>query len=212
MMTLLATKSVWARLVASTLGVSLAVIPILAQTGSQKQTPEEYADSEGYQVLSGLLARSGISSGRTLVLSPETSSGSQSGAFNACKTIPDDFEFAANDFEKQNRKSWLLAKKFSLSFPYEFLDRTKKKEPLPQVPGEQEFTIPLGDLFVVSAVGFDKSRTHAIAYLALYGNGEGSGGYHLLTKNKYGWGEVDGSPACVWMSFNSTESRAGSYA
>jgi len=38
--------------------------------------------------------------------------------------------------------------------------------------------------------------------LALFDGTEASGGCRLLKKDKYGWGEVNGSPACQFMSCN----------
>ena len=54
----------------------------------------------------------------------------------------------------------------------------------------------------VSAVGFDKTHTHALVYMAHTCGGLcGEGGYHFLERADFGWGEVRlDVKACMWAS------------
>jgi hypothetical protein len=180
---------------------------LCAVSWSQAVKPREYDDSEGYAVLSVLLAqRFSAASNDTLIISPVTSSGSMADSFESCRQIiPDEFQSAARDFKDKNKQKWRLVKKFNLKFEYEFEDQVKKAAPPTPVPGEQEMS-PLTDstVFVVSAVGFDATRTHAIAYVAGFCGVQCAGGaYHLLVKAKDGWKSVQNSPVCKWMADNS---------
>lgn len=188
--------------------VSLFARGAFGQNASRGLAHEQYADSDGYAVLSALLDHERPSKGRILVLAPETSSGIESDSFEACKTVPAEFKSAARDFKKKNQRTLWLARKFILPFEYEFADQFKQEDVLPHLPRDQVPSLATArTIYVVSAVGFDETRTRAIAYLALSDGTEGNGGYRLLKNNKYGWAEVNGSPACQFMSFN----RAGSF-
>lgn len=190
------------------LGAACALCSITllcAVSWSQAAKLREYDDSEGYAVLSVLLAqRFSAASNDTLIISPVTSSGSMADSFESCRQIPDEFQPAARDFEDKNKQKWRLVKKFNLKFEYEFEDQVKKAAPPTPAPGEQEMS-PLTDstVFVVSAVGFDATRTHAIAYVAGFCGVECAGGaYHLLVRAKDGWKSVQNSPVCKWMAEN----------
>jgi hypothetical protein len=156
--------------------------------------------------LSVLLAqRHSAGSKGTLIISPVTSSGSMADSFESCKEIPEEFQPAARDFRDKNKQKWRLVKKFNLKFEYEFEDQVKRAVPPSPVPGEQEMSPPNhSTVSVVSAVGFDPTKTHAIAYVAGFCGVEcGGGGYYLLVKAKDGWKSVRNSPICEWMAENS---------
>jgi hypothetical protein len=92
----------------------------------------------------------------------------------------------------------------NLKFSYKF---TNTGEHTPLAPTQNAKDVPPAlfetPLYQVSAVGFDASRTHAIAYVgALCGPDCSSGSYHLLVKEKEGWKETTGSPVCQLISFN----------
>jgi len=180
-------------------------------SGSQAAKQREYDDAEGYAVLSVLLAHSlSADSNDVLVISPVTSSGIIADSFENCKQIPDEFQPAVRDFKDKNKQKWRLVKKLNLKFEYEFEDQVKKVAPPIPVPGEQEISPPNDSaVFVVSAVGFDSTRTHAIAYVARFCGVEcGGGAYHLLVKAKDGWKSVQNSPVCKWMAENSVGSHS----
>lgn len=188
----------------------LSSITLLCSVGwSQATKPLEYEDSEGYAVLSVLLDQyHWTGSTNVLIIGHVTSSGSMADSFESCKKIPDEFKSAARDFKEKNRQEWRLAKRFNLKLEYQFADEIRKSALPAPVPGEQELLLPPNPVNVVSAVGFDTSRTHAIAYVAAIGGPDSaSGGYHLLVKDGQNWKEVSQSPVCVWMSFNVSDSR-----
>jgi hypothetical protein len=180
---------------------------LCAATWSQTVKPQEYDDSEGYTVLSVLLDQYHWTwSTNVHIMGHVTTSGSMADSFESCKKIPDEFKSAARDFKEKNRQEWHLAKRFKLKLEYEFADELRKSPPPAPVPGEQELTLPPNPVNFVSAVGFDTSRTHAIAYVAAIGGPDGaSGGYHLLVKERQNWKEVSQSPVCVWMSLNADD-------
>jgi hypothetical protein len=177
---------------------------------SQSAKSQEYDDSEGYAVLSVLLDQHHWSgSTNLLVIGHVTSSGSMSGSFESCNKIPDEFKSAARDFKEKNRQEWRLAKRLNLKLNYEFADEMRESALPTPVAGEQELPLPPNPVNVLSAVGFDASRTHAIAYHAAIGGPDSAGGgYHLFVKDKKTWKEVSQSPVCVWMSLNVKDSPA----
>lgn len=179
-----------------------------AQTSSEPGKLAEYADADGYVVLSALLDQYAPPHS-ILIISPETSSEIAAGSFDSCEGIPDEFKVAARDFDERNKRPLRLTKRFQLRTAYNFADSMKRGSPSATSPGEQELPPHLSErmVYVVSAVGFDAARTHAIAYVALFCGAEcGGGGYHLLVKGKSGWKEVEHSPVCFWISYRLDES------
>jgi hypothetical protein len=168
---------------------------------AQTRALPEYSDPEGYAVLSTLLRPNHSPKGPVLVIYPQTSSGTESDAFQSCKNIPAEFKAAAQDFQLRNKHPWKLVSRFNLPFEYEISDPRKKPADPPVLPGEQPLEVPQPPVYFVSAVGFNPTRDHAVAYFAGYGGPEAaSGGYYLLVKNKYGWGVIKASPVCEWMT------------
>ena len=164
-----------------------------------------YDDKEGYAVLSILLDRYNHGS-KDLVLeiSPLTTSGKQMISSLDCAKIPDEFQSAAKDFRERNKTELRLLARFSMEAKYEFFENPDKFLPPQPKPGEQELrSFSTLQLHVVSAVGFDPAKTHAIAYMSFFcGNECGGGGYHFLRKEPKGWKEISDSPACVWTSWD----------
>jgi hypothetical protein len=186
--------------------VLACAVPLFAQTATESPKPADYQDADGYAVLSVLLDHEHSASDHTFEISPITASGAKPDSFQACTgRIPAEFSAAANDFRDKNKQTWRLSKKFSLKFAYKFADLASKRQPLAPTPNAKELPPALFDdrIFEVSAVGFDASRTHAIAYVAVFcGPDCTSAAYHLLVKEKDGWKEFVSSPVCQWMSFN----------
>jgi hypothetical protein len=178
--------------------------PLFAQNGSEK--PADYDDADGYAVLLNLLEPYHPAFGNTLEISSLTSSGVKPDSFESCASrIPAEFTAAANDFKDKNKQNWRLTKKLNAKFSYKFVDLTKKQQPLAPTKNAKDMPPPVFDqaVYQVSAVGFDATRTHAIAYVASFcGPDCSTGGYHLLVKGKDGWKEYVSSPVCESMSFN----------
>ncbi len=189
----------------------LCAVTLFAQKTPDLPKPADYDDADGYAVLSFLLghAHSEVDPSFLLspfLLSPLTASGINADSFQLCSRIPTEFAVAAADFREKNKHNWNLTKKINLKFNYKFTNLAGKHTPLAPTQNAKGSPPPLFEtsVYQVSAVGFDASRTHAIAYVgAVCGPDCDSGSYHLLVKEKDGWRETTGSPVCQWMSFNS---------
>jgi hypothetical protein len=185
--------------------VSCAAV-LFAQTVPESSKAAEYEDADGYAVLSVLLDHEHSLSDHSFQISAITASGMKPDSFESCTgRIPTEFSASVNDFRDKNRQNWRLSKKFNLKFGYKFADLGSKRQPLAPTPNAKELPPALFDdrIFEVSAVGFDTSRTHAIAYVAVFcGPDCTSASYHLLVKEKEGWKEFVSSPVCQWMGFN----------
>jgi hypothetical protein len=163
-----------------------------------------YSDSEGYTILSKLIDQT-VSQSKVpeIDISFVTASEGNFAGSEGCVKVPEDFQPAAKDFHEKNKSRFRLVDKFSLKVKYKLTEKPDVPSPPQAAPGEQqledEFVSRL--FFVVSAVGFDRTKTHAIAYVSAYCGVMCAGGaYHLLTKDKQGWKEIPDSPRCEWMS------------
>jgi hypothetical protein len=180
--------------------------PLFAQNSSPSEKPADYEDADGFAVLAVLLEHYRPELANTLEIASLTASGAKPDSFEACGgKIPAEFAAAAADFRDKNKQNWRLTKKLKLKFIYRLVDLAKKRQPLAPTQNAKELPPPVFEqpVYQVSAVGFDASRTHAIAYVAaVCGPDCSSGAYHLLVKEKDGWKEFASSPVCEWMSFN----------
>ena len=184
-------------------------VPLFAQKTPETTKAVDYDDADGNAVLSILLthAHSDVDPSFLLapfLLSPSTVSGISADSFQSCNRVPAEFAAAADDFRDKNKQSWNLTKKINLKFSYKFTN-TGQRTPLAPTPNTKGVPPPLFEtpVYQVSAVGFDASRTHAIAYVgSLCGPDCRRGSYHLLVKEKAGWKETGGSPVCQLISFN----------
>jgi hypothetical protein len=190
--------------------VLFCAVPLFAQKTPEPPKPAEYDDADGYAVLSTLLSRAHSDADPNFLLSPFqisplTASGINPDSFQTCGSkIPAEFAAAATDFRGRNKQIWTVTKKLNLKFNYKFTNlEGKRTRLLTQNDKDVPPALFETSVYQVSAVGFDPSRTHAIAYVAaVCGPGCASGSYHLLIKGKEGWIETSGSPVCQWMSFN----------
>jgi hypothetical protein len=181
-------------------------VPLFPQTAAQAPPPADYNDPEGYAVLSVLLEHYHSEAENTLQISSLTASGPKPDSFDTCATkLPPEFATAADDYKDKNKQNSRVVKKFNLKFGYKFVDLAKKRQPLAPTNNAKGLPPPLfdHDVYEVSAVGFDASHTHAIAYVSDFcGPDCSSGAYHLLVKEKDGWKEFVSSPVCEWMRSN----------
>jgi len=160
----------------------------------REQKLKTYDDEDGYAVLSILLDEHGASTVAGAIVSPTTSSGGQL----PCYKVPEEFQVALSDFHRQNREPLRLADRLRTKIKYDLADDPPKEMPDP-APGDlQVENLPLLRTRIsVSAVGFDKSRTHAVAYITMLCGSEClSAGYYLLKRERSGWREVKGNPLC----------------
>lgn len=175
----------------------------LPQTAPDIAKPLVYSDREGYAVLSYLIQKRLVGSSKSPIdISLATDRGECPGCAE-CLNVPDEFQSAKKDFREKNKSSMRLANEFSLKVKYTLTDKPDvvtlpRSDPNEQQPDEK--SVPK-TLFSVSAVGFDISKTHAIAYVSAYCGVMCAGGaYYPLIKDKNEWKEVPESPRCKWVS------------
>jgi hypothetical protein len=175
----------------------------ISQTSTVAGKLLTYDDPEGYAVLSQLIDKAVPSKTLEIDISATTSRGEYVGTTEACLKVPDDFSSALEDFRKKNRSTMRLADGFSLKSKYALKDKPDVVTPPRSIPDGQQLDekfVPR-TFFTVSAVGFDESKTRAVAYVGAYCGVMCAGGaYYLLMKGKDGWKEIPDSPKCVWMS------------
>jgi hypothetical protein len=184
-----------------------SAVPLFPQKAPDPPKLADYEDADGYVVLSILLshARSEVDPSFLLapfLLSPSSVSGINADSFQSCNRVPADFAGAAADFRDKNKQSWNLTRKINLKFNYKFTNLAEKHSWIAPTQNAKDIPPTLFEtpVYQVSAVGFDASRTHAIAYVgSACGPDCGSGSYHLLVKEKEAWKETAGSPVCHWM-------------
>jgi|SRR5664279_561195 len=191
-----------------TVGITFGLLCSMLSAHSLPQTSRQdnYADPDGYRILSILLDEP--SKTTTMWIHSMTiprNNSLVSDLLHLCG-VPDAFKSAATDFEKRNRTSFKLMREFTLTPKYELVVKPPEwKDPFP-VPGAGGQEMPhqpfMEDaIIVVSAVGFDKNRSHAIAYTAVFCGGEcGGGRLHFLKRVNALWVEAKVTPACEWMS------------
>ena len=162
-----------------------------------------YGDSEGYAVLSFLLEKATTKAKLSSIdILAVTASKEEWLNTEKCLKVPEEFQSAAKDFGERSKSRMRLTDKFSIKVEHALTEGPDVR-PAPAAPGEQQLEESfVGKVFfTVSAVGFDQTKTHAIAYVSAYcGVMCASGAYHLLTKDKQGWKETQGSPRCEWMA------------
>jgi hypothetical protein len=181
------------------LPITLAVgVLFPQQAGSRTDEKLNYDDSEGYVVLSLLLARDASKTTKMHIYFRTVSSM----PLNECKSIPREFTAALKDFHEREKSPLQLLKHFRIDGEYELIEKVDRPELPPPAPGEQDFPSDWFNqptLVSVSAVGFDQPRTHAVAYVGGFSGPEAAGGeYYLLTRSENGWKEIKYSPVCAW--------------
>ncbi len=166
-------------------GMVLSLLPTvsLSQAGRNANAGHElsYRDDEGYIVLSKILDEGFRANGnklmniRRLAITPRS--------LDQCTQVPADFQDAAADFKKKIGVKYAFEKKFSPSLKYKLV------------------TIISTSIYYLSAVGFDKNKTHAIAYKNYFcGELCGQDGFYFLLKGKNGWESAPGITGCGRIS------------
>lgn len=156
-----------------------------------------YADREGYAVLSGLLAEWSKTNGNKPINIYRTTIKSRN--LDQCTKLPDEFLDAAADFKRKSDIEFSFENKFSMGFKYNLvteepessLDRTKA------VSGKPKGTGGMTSIYYISAVGFDRHKTRAIAYVRFFcGELCGQDDFYFLLKGKNGWEQASGVAGC----------------
>src|SRR2546429_619053 len=105
-------------------------------------------------------------------------------------------------YERRAATALVLRKKFTLNAPYDLAGETRivgsKTRPASPTATDTTPKISIG-VFYLSPVGFDATRTRAIAYENyICGNLCGWGAFRLLVKNAGKWEEAKDLTACTW--------------
>lgn len=186
------------------LAVSIFCIPTAV---AQRDSPaaEPYNVSDAYEIYSLLLPQEesyGFSKG-TLIIQQETVS--QPVASCVTADAARRFKDAIADYSRLNEQRWLLQQQFNIENPYEIAssDRIesffKNKGP----SGWKDFYKRYpdsGGYIIMSAVGFNKSKTQAFVYMgSSCGELCGRWLFHLFNKVDDKWKEAPGV-SCITMS------------
>lgn len=111
--------------------------------------------------------------------------------------IPSEFRGAEEDFDKKAKVKFLLQQKFSIRRKYKLVGLSRVA---PSLTEEQVQNGSISDVFSVSAVGFDETRTYAIAlvrYMVHEGGTKGGDStFHLLRKTEKAWQEAPEITRC----------------
>ena len=167
-------------------------------------TSNAYDDADAYEVYATILPSEWplrVAHAKKIVIRRETR------FFQMClKPDPESearFAPAIADYIKQNKKKWVLQKKFSLATPYQFFeggfDDVVKQGGWEQYYRQYQDS---GGLIEFSAVGFNADKTVAVVYMG-HGCGSlcGGGGFHTLEKVDGKWKPFEWKgQSCGWAS------------
>jgi len=165
--------------------------------GGRKSRAASYADREGYAVLSQLLAEWSKANGdRPLNIYRLTIRPRDPGQ---CTKFPDDFLDAAADFKKKSDVEFALENRFLPGFKYKLV-KDEPESSLDRTPVANRKSKGTGvptSIYYISAVGFDKRKTRAIAYVKFFcGELCGQDNFYFLLKGKNGWEQASGVAGC----------------
>lgn len=164
------------------------------QTKRDKIQLLPYRDPDGYEVLSTIIdGRAKKLMGDSVSIFHQTiSEQSLSGVrFQCSGSIPLEFQKAAEDFDRNAKTKFVLRREFSIKKPYVLVAWSRTNTSPAGQPQRQE----QAGVFSVSPVGFDETRTHAIALIQYIVSPPGSvviGGsrlFYFLRKTDKGWTE-----------------------
>jgi hypothetical protein len=171
--------------------------------------PALYDDAAGYEVLSLVLERETRDDPHKLIRIYCLTDPNLAGAFQHQAATTSELRAAADDLEGKNKAPQKLQAKFKLSHIYKLVEYELAVDNPPPVVPLADGTLPppseqnLDDkisrgVFHVGAVGFNPTRTHAIAYVDwVCGTLCGQGHIYILEKDKWGW-RVTGTPR-AWV-------------
>ena len=183
----------------------LAILTPGVATEAQSGATGDYGVEEAYQIY-GLLIPQEESyrfSKGALVIQMETVAqleGTQGGlptGPEAClfPSAASQFKDAIADYNRLNRKTWLLQKNFQIGKPYEIVPSDTLKAIFKEGgwDGFYKHYPDSGGYLTMSAVGFNKEKTRAIVYTgSSCGSLCGRWGFHILEKVDGKWKEAPG--------------------
>lgn len=189
------------RVVVAVVGFILSISFILAQDSAAGQS---YAVRDAYQVYDVLLPHEesvDFAKG-TLVIQQETVAEPLPPARCLTPEAASNFKDAIADYRQANGKQWILQRKFQTEKPYEIVS-SETIATLFKQDGWDAFYKRYpgsGGYVIVSAVGFNKSKSQAMVYTGSSCGGLcGRWSFHLLEKIDGNWKEVNGV-TCVSIS------------
>lgn len=165
-------------------------------------------DPEAYAVYASLLPREAPIAGgkaKRLVLQRETVTNNECTLTGAA--LETDWKPVVDDFKLQNAHLRFILPDRDLHYPYTVVPRRDILALFAKGGGEwpafyQRYP-DSGGYIEVSAVGFDRSKTRAMVYMAHHCGGLcGGGTHHLMEKVNGAWrtADVPGISACMWIS------------
>jgi len=172
---------------------------VCAALAQHSAPAEPYDVDAAYQVYHVLLPQEESSrfAKGALVIQKETVSNPIDEGPRACLTpeAAKTFKDAIADYERVNKKQWLLEPRFQIEKPYEIVG-SDVIAGLLKSGGWRGFDkryLGSGGYIIVSAVGFNADKTQAIVYSgSLCGSLCGRWSFHLLEKVAGKWREVPG--------------------
>jgi hypothetical protein len=163
------------------------------QTKNQRGQMPIYDDRDGYDVLSVLLnALSVVRKNDTIRIDPRTAPEKYVAEMKVqCSGIPSEFQGASENFDKKVKTRLILKRGFSLTKNYELAYASAMTDAShPETREEARKRIRSG-IYHVAAVGFDDTRTRAVAFVEyICGNRCGDSIFYFLRKSEKGWEEA----------------------
>jgi len=171
--------------------------------GQESSLPKRYVDNDAYRIYDQLVPDEELWGNKTRIIQRETAKGQFLGMnIDSCvsPSVSHDFQAAIASFKTVNRKRWLLQRQFELDRPYELVASDVIKAVFTGTEqnndGWQAFEEHFpgaGGYIVLSAVGFDRDKTHAVVFSgASCGSLCGSWSFHLFKKVRGEWKQVPG--------------------
>jgi hypothetical protein len=190
--------------------ISLAAIILEAgPSGTQVQLPRPVDDPEAYAVYASVLRTDSWirqTGAKTLVVRLET--GTNWECVSTDERLAGEWRFVFENFKAENAVPRTLLEGFPLGVSYVVASSLSLEALFDVVPtdpwGAFYNRYPgSGGIMIVSAVGFDRTKQRAMAYVSRsYGLLGGNGRHHFLEKVEGTWREtrVAGLDTCLWES------------
>lgn len=160
------------------------------QTKKQAGPAPVHDERDGYDVLSVLLnALSAVYKNDTIRIDPRTAPEKYVAEMKVqCSGIPSEFQGASEDFDKKVKTRLILKRGFSLTKNYELAYASAMVgASQPETREEARKRIRSG-IYHVEAVGFDDTRTRAVAFVEyICGTRCGESIFYFLRKSEKGW-------------------------
>ena len=166
----------------------------------RKPSSPPYEDADGYLVLSAIIdpmANKSKSESVSIVYQTISEEALKGIRFQCSGSFPSEFWKATEDFDRKAKTKFVLQRAFELKKKYVLFASSRASF---ANAGNQTQAESAAGVFSVSAVGFDETKTHAIALVRhivhIGGTAGGDSSFYLLRKTEYGWHEATEIPKC----------------